>query len=136
MKAFTFNGEKVNIEKDITIGEYIKKRKLSDKVIVCKVNGEIVPSDYMIGDNDCVIPLTIAADEGYLIYKESLILLFLHAAEQIDGVHAVFVRQSVNKSTYFEIEETENKKLLAEEIKNKMHSIIASDEEFRSINYR
>lgn len=136
MKTFTYDGQKVNMETPTSVGVYIKQEGLSESVLACKVNGKIVSVDYMLEDGDWVLPLTISTDEGYLIYKESLILVFLHAAEQIAGANAVFVRQSVNKSTYFEIDTKQDKTLLAAEIKEKMHHIIDNDEEFRSLKLK
>ncbi len=136
MITFTYNDEKVNIEKPVSTGEYIKKIGLSTSVLACKVNGKVVSADHIIEDGDCLIPLTISTDEGYLIYKESIILVFLHAVEQLEDANTVFVRQSVNKSTYFEIDTQRDKLLLSQEIKAKMHSIIENDESFRSIKLR
>ena len=136
MITFIYNGKEEKLQTPIGIGEYIKQIGFSESVLVCKVNGKIVAVDYMLQEGDVVIPITISSDEGYLIYKESLILLFLHAAEQIIGHSTLFVRQSVNKSTYFEIESAENKKLLAENIKAKMHEIIKLDEPLRSVKLK
>lgn len=136
MTAFTYDEKKVNIKTPISVGVYVKQAGLAESVLACKVNGKIVPVDYMLKDGDAVLPLTISTDEGYLIYKESLILVFLHAAEQIVGANTVFVRQSVNKSTYFEIDSAEDKNLLANEIKNKMCDIISRDEQLRSIKLK
>ena len=136
MIAFTYNDEKVSSEKPITTGEYIKKIGLLESVLACKVNGKVVSADHIIKDGDSLIPFTISTDEGYLIYKESIILVFLHAVEQMDDAHAVFVRQSVNKSTYFEIDTKKDRIALAEEIKRKMHSIIEEEESFRSIKLK
>lgn len=136
MIAFTYDEKKVNIEKSIPVGDYIKQIGASESVIACKVNGKIVPVDYMLKNADTVTSLTISTDEGYLIYKESLILVFLHAAEQIEGAQAVFVRQSVNKSTYFEIESADDKKQLTDKIKDKMNEIIRRDEHFRSVKLK
>lgn len=136
MITFTYNDEKVTINKPVSTGEYIREIGLSQSVLACKVNGKIVSSDHMIKDGDFVIPLTISTDEGYLIYKESIILVFLHAVEQLEDAQAVFVRQSVNKSTYFEIHTQRDKQKLSDEIKLKMHSIIENNESFRSIKLK
>lgn len=136
MITFTYNDKTVNIEKPISTGEYIKNLGLSESVLACKVNGKVVSVDHIIEEGDLLTPLTIREDEGYLIYKESIILVFLHAVEQLEDAHAVFVRQSVNKSTYFEIDSQKDRLLLSEEIKIKMNAIIDKDEPFRSIKLR
>ena len=136
MITFTYDGEKINLEKPISAGDYIRLIGKNDSVLACKVNGNIKPVDYILKDGDSVYPLTISNDEGYLIYKESLILLFLHAAEQIIGANTVFVRQSVNKSTYFEIDTNENKESLISSIKSKMQEIIKDDEQFYSLKLK
>lgn len=60
-------------------------------------------------------------------------MLLLHAVEMIDGVNAVFVRQSVNKSTYFEMKTDKDKSLLCDEIKKVMRKIIEEDAPLRSV---
>ncbi|MBQ6937986.1 MAG: hypothetical protein IJN36_05675, partial [Clostridia bacterium] len=128
MTAFTYDRKNTVVDGEITLGDYIKSIKMEKNVLSCKVNNVIKDKDYVIRENDFVEPITIENDEGYMIYKETLILVLLHAAEQIEGCNALFIRQSVNKSTYFEIEaEDENKELLIEKIKEKMHSIIKED---------
>lgn len=136
MITFIYNGKEEKLDTSITVGKYVGKLNLLSSVLACKVNGKIVAADHMIENGDVVLPLTISTDEGYLIYKESLILLFLHAAEQIVGLNPVFVRQSVNKSTYFEIDSCEDKAQLADSIKAKMHDIIKSDTPFRSVKLK
>lgn len=128
MTAFTYDRKNTVVDGKTTLGDYIKSIKMEKSVLSCKVNNVIMDKDYVIKENDFVEPITIENDEGYLIYKETLILVLLNAAEQIKGCNAVFIRQSVNKSTYFEIEtDGENKELLAQKIKEKMHSIIEED---------
>ncbi len=136
MISFTYDKNEVNIEKSISIGDYIREIGVSDSVLACKVNGKVVSVEYMLKNRDKVEPLTIGTDEGYLIYKESIILVLLHAVEQISGADAVFIRQSVNKSTYFEIDTQKSKTELVEEIKKKMNSIISDDEIFRSVKLK
>lgn len=136
MIAFTYGENKITLENKISVGEFIKENNLSESVLCCKVNGKVVGADYVIEDKDTITPITIADDEGYLIYKESLILVLLHAVEQIESANAVFVRQSVNKSTYFEIEGECDREQLVDEIKGKMKSIISEDTPFKSIKLK
>jgi len=133
MISFSYENEKINNEKQITTGKLVEERGLSSSVLACKVNGRVVSEDYAIADGDRIEPLSISSDEGYLIYKESLILVLLHAVEMMEGASAVFVRQSVNKSTYFEMETELDKSLVAEELKKTMQKIIAEDTSFRSV---
>ena len=136
MIKFTYDSESFSTEKEIKIGDFITQKGLGKSVLACKVNGKIVPSDYILQSGDTVFPLTIKSDEGYLIYKESLILLLLHAAEQITGADTVFVRQSVNKSTYFEINSASDKVRIAEAIKEKMNETIRQNEKLHSIKLK
>jgi len=136
MITFTYEKEKINTEKSFSAGEFVRQRELSETVLACKVNGNIVAADYMIKNGDLLEPLTISSDEGYLIYKESIILVLLHAVEKTDGVKAVFVRQSVNKSTYFEVETDKDREVLSEELKRTMRSITESEEQLRSIKLK
>jgi len=136
MIAFTYENEKINTEEGITVGKFVEEKGLSSTVLACKVDGKIVAEDYVIEENDVIEPLTISSDEGYLIYKESLILMLLHAVEMTEGANTVFVRQSVNKSTYFEMETAKDKKSLAEELKATMRKIIADNTSFRSIKLK
>lgn len=136
MITFTCENEKINAEERIPAGRFIEERGLSASVLACKVNGSIVAADYEISDGDRVELLSIEADEGYLIYKESLILMLLHAVEMTEGVSAVFVRQSVNKSTYFEMESEKDKKLICEELKKAMREIIEQNIPFRSMKLK
>ena len=72
MISFTYENEKINTEKRITVGAFVEERGLSSSVLACKVDGKIVAEDYVIENNDVIVPLTISSDEGYLIYKEFL----------------------------------------------------------------
>ncbi len=132
MINFTYENEKLSTEKRITVGKLVEEMGLSSSVLACKVDGKIVSADYVIEENDVIEPLTISSDEGYLIYKESLILVLLHAVEMTDA-NAVFVRQSVNKSTYFEMETDKDREGLARELKTAMQQIVADNTEFRSV---
>ena len=77
MITFVFNGEKVNMGKELSLGLYIRENALENSVLACKVNGRIRSVDYIVQDGDEIKPLTIKSDEGYLIYKETLIILLL-----------------------------------------------------------
>lgn len=136
MINFTCENEKQSTEKRISVGTFIENEGLSSSVLACKVDGRIVSADYVIEENDAIVPLTISSDEGYLIYKESLILVLLHAVEMTEGTSAVFIRQSVNKSTYFEIETDKDKKQLSVELKKTMQKIIEEDTPFRSLKLK
>lgn len=135
MITFTYDGKKIKSE-PISVGEFVRGNSLAQSVLCCKVNGEIAEADYKICGGDNVEPLTISSDEGYLIYKESLILVLLHAAEKTEHARTLFVRQSVNKSTYFEIDTNMDRKLLIDELKNKMTSIIESGETLCTIKLK
>lgn len=136
MITFNYGENKITLEKKISVGEFIKRNAYDKNVLCCKANGKIVASDYIIDNNDILQPLTISSDEGYLIYKETLILVLLHAAEQTDSAHAVFVRQSVNKSTYFEVEGNVDKRELAKDLEEKMRKIIREDTRLESIKLK
>lgn len=136
MPGFTYDGNKISYNTPVTAGDFIRSIGADDTVLCVKVNGRIVPEDYCIKEGDVIFPITIASDEGYLIYKESLIIMLLHAAEQIQGTKAVFVRQSVNKSTYFEVEGLDRKPLFLKELEEKMKSIINENFVFRSIKLK
>lgn len=136
MITFNYGEKKITLEKKISVGEFIKRNALEESVLCCKANGKIVASDYIINDNDFLMPLTIGSDEGYLIYKETLILVLLHASEQIESAHTVFVRQSVNKSTYFEVEGDVDKKKLSSEIEEKMRKIIDENVPLESVKLK
>ena len=128
MITFTYDKKSVVTDEKISLGNYVKSIGMEKSVLSCKVNNVIRDKDYIINESDIIEPITIENDEGYLIYKETLIIVLLHAAEQIEGCSAVFVRQSVNKSNYFEIEaEGENKEHIADKIKEKMREIIEED---------
>ncbi len=126
MIKFIYENEKVSIAPNTKIGDFIRQRKLCKSVLACKVNGSIAAYDYEIQDGDNVEGITIYTGEGYMIYKETLIMLLLYAAETIEGCSTVFVRQSVNKSTYFEVE-CADKKEFAKKIKERMNTLIAND---------
>lgn len=112
-------------DKNTKIGEFLTKESSFKNVLCAKVNNEIVSADYVIKNGDEVKTITIESDEGYYIYKESLIIVLLHAAETLGRATAVFIRQSVNKSTYFEIEGIdEDKEKIALRIKSEMSRII------------
>lgn len=136
MIKFLYDSKETTVQKEITTGDFILQEGLGKSVLACKVNGKIVPSDYEISSGDVIESLTIKSDEGYLIYKESLILLLLHAAEQISGANTVFVRQSVNKSTYFEVNSDCDKIKMIHSIKEKMKETIESKESFRSVKLK
>ena len=122
-----FDKKECSLDNKITAGEFVKSQNLEKNVLACKVKNRIISHDYIIKDGDVITPITISDDEGYLIYKETLIIVLLHAVEQLSDCSAVFIRQSVNKSTYFEIECSDiTKAESAARIKEKMHSIIES----------
>lgn len=104
MISVTVDGSSVKLKGGTTAMEYVRGKGLEGTVLALKVNNEIAQPERVLQNGDNVSSLTIATDEGYLIYKESLILVLLYAAELIYGCEPVYVRQSVNKSTYFEIQ--------------------------------
>ncbi len=123
-----FDNKEYIAEVGTTISNFIKSQNLENTVLACKVKNKIMSADYVISEGDEITSVTISDEEGYLIYKETLIILLLHAAEQLSDCSAVFVRQSVNKSTYFEIAcNHESKEESARKIKEKMHSLIEED---------
>lgn len=136
MLTFTYEGRKISQGKFINTGDFIRSIGADDTVLCVKANGRIVPADYVINEGDELLPITIASDEGYLIYKESLIVMLLHAFEQINGAKTVFVRQSVNKSTYFEVEQLSENPHFLRDVEEKMKSIIAEDFKFRSVKLK
>lgn len=122
-----FDKKEYLINEEISVSDFVKLQNLEKTVLACKVRNKIVAPDYVLTDGDEVTPVTISDEEGYLIYKETLILVLLNAAEELSDCSAVFIRQSVNKSTYFEIEcNHETKKKSTRKIKEKMHEIIKS----------
>ncbi len=122
-----FDKKEYSIDKEITVSDFVKSQSLEKTVLAVKRENKIVPPNYVLSDSDVITPITISDDEGYLIYKETLIILLLHAAEELSDCSAVFIRQSVNKSTYFEIEcEDKSKADSAARIKEKMQLLIES----------
>ncbi len=127
MIEITYNKNRMTAGTAITAGELAKKDK---KILALKINNAIAPADYVIKTGDVVEEIKISDDEGYLIYKETLIILLLHAVEELSDCSAVFIRQSVNKSTYFEIECNDiTKEETAKKIKEKMKELIESGNE-------
>lgn len=124
----TLDKKKMQIDKGTTADELLKKLDAYKDVLCYKVNNEHVGRSYVFRENDEVTSLTIKTDEGYLIYKETLILVLLSAADAIFDCAPVIVRQSVNKSTYFELAGNPVKEEYAAAIKEKMKEIIARDE--------
>ena len=137
MISLTIDGKSIELKDGTTAIGYVRENGLEGSVLALKVNNEIAPPERVLQSGDTVSFLTIATDEGYLIYKESLILVLLYAAELIYGCEPVYVRQSVNKSTYFEIHGDERKKTeIAAQLREKMHDIIASDEKIEQMTVR
>jgi len=119
------DGCETQINEGTSVIEYVYLNRIEDKVLAYKINNHIARCDYVFKDGDEAVSVTISSDEGYLIYKETLILLMLDAAEQLYGYEPAIVRQSVNKSTYFELSCPEkDKKKAAEKLKEKMREII------------
>lgn len=134
MITFTFGEKRIVLEKSIGVGEFVRGEEAFSNVLACKRNNVILNADYMIKDNDSLEPITIKCDEGYLIYKESLILLLLDAAESLADCAAVFVRQSVNKSTYFEVRcKSDEKNAVAERLKRRMKEITDENRPFKTL---
>ena len=94
-----FDKKEYVAENRITVSDFVKLLHLEKTVLAVKINNAIASPDYILKDGDVLTSITIADDEGYLIYKETLIILLLHAAEELSDCSAVFIRQSVNKST-------------------------------------
>ena len=137
MISVTVDGSSVKLKGGTTAMEYVRGKGLEGTVLALKVNNEIAQPERVLQNGDNVSSLTIATDEGYLIYKESLILVLLYAAELIYGCEPVYVRQSVNKSTYFEIQGDEREKSeIASQLREKMREIIASDEKIEQLTVR
>lgn len=123
------DGKSILLKKGCNVADFLRKEDKASEVLAYKVNNKIVDKDYVFKDGDEVVSLTIETDEGYLIYKETLILVLIDAAERLYGAAPVSVRQSVNKSTYFEIEGVlKDREKVAKDIKNKMKEIIQKDE--------
>lgn len=99
-----------------------------DGVLCYKVNNAVVGRDFVFCEGDTAQSLTIATDEGYLIYKETLILVLLAAVNALFDKMPLLVRQSVNKSTYFELKTETPRADTAMRIKEKMREIIREDE--------
>ena len=115
------DGKSILLKKGCNVADFLRKEDKASEVLAYKVNNKIVDKDYVFKDGDEVVSLTIETDEGYLIYKETLILVLIDAAERLYGAAPVSVRQSVNKSTYFEIEGVlKDREKVAKDIKNKM----------------
>ena len=137
MISVTVDGSSVKLKGGTTAMEYVRGKGLEGTVLALKVNNEIAQPERVLQNGDNVSSLTIATDEGYLIYKESLILVLLYAAELIYGCEPVYVRQSVNKSTYFEIQGDEREKSeIASQLREKMREIIALDEKIEQLTVR
>ncbi len=120
-----FDKKEYTVDDKITVSDFIKSQNLEKTVLAVKRNNAIVAPGYILKDRDEITSITISDDEGYLIYKETLIIVLLHAVEQLSDCSAVFIRQSVNKSTYFEIECNDiTKEETARRIKAKIKSII------------
>lgn len=120
---------------EITVFEYLKKNKLTDSVLAAKVNNKIVEQDFVLKSGDKLNLLDISTDEGYLIYKETLILVLIDAAQSLFGADPLIIRQSVNKSTYFELSTfVKDKESAALMLKNKMREII--DEERALVQFK
>lgn len=120
---------------EITVFEYLKKNNLTGSVLAAKVNNKIVQQDFVLKSGDKLNLLDISTDEGYLIYKETLILVLIDAAQSLFGADPLIIRQSVNKSTYFELSTFVNdKESAALMLKNKMREII--DEERALVQFK
>ena len=120
---------------EITVFEYLKKNNLTGSVLAAKVNNKIVQQDFVLKSGDKLNLLDISTDEGYLIYKETLILVLIDAAQSLFGADPLIIRQSVNKSTYFELSTFVNdKESAAFMLKNKMREII--DEEKALVQFK
>ncbi len=127
MMTFTYENEKVNMDTPVKIGDFVKLKGQEKTVLACKADNVLMPYDYIIRDGDDIVPVTIESGEGYMIYKETIVLLLLYAAESMQECNTVFVRQSVNKSTYFEVDTNMGKDAFAKKIKERMKSFINED---------
>ena len=52
MTEFTYDSETTCVAKEIRIGDFIIEKGLGKSVLACKVNGRIVPSDYILQHKD------------------------------------------------------------------------------------
>ncbi len=117
------DNKEYSVNEGCTVEEFLSTNNKKSEVLAYKVNNVIRDQNYVFKNNDKVDSLTIATDEGYLIYKETLILVLIKAVETLYGRAPVSIRQSVNKSTYFEMVIDEEKGVTAQRIKDEMKRI-------------
>ena len=121
-----FNNREVEIDKNYTVLEFLKKQNADlKKVLAVKANNEFCGIDYRVNDGDKLKTVELTSEEGYKIYRHSLIFIFITSALKVYPGCKLDIKQSVGKSTYCQILNTPDEPgVVLENIKAQMDEII------------
>lgn len=122
--------EKVTVERGSSAEDLYKRYKgqLPYTVLAVKVNNKIEALEYRFYKECCVEFIDMRAQNGNLIYQNSLILIYLKAVEDIVGKADVDIENALNKGLYTEIKTKEP--LTAKQIKTierRMKELVKAD---------
>ncbi len=120
----------LDVKKGTTIQELyeVYKGELPYRILAAKVNNEVKDLLYKIEDECHIELLDIRNQNANLIYQNSVILLYLKAAEDVMGKCDIIIANAINQGLFTKFE---NGELLTEEqvrdIEARMKQLVAKD---------
>ena len=129
------DGNDLNITPGTTVKEVIKTLNKPD-LIALRINGSIVPADYVIND-DAYVNFIYSTDRiGQKIYYKGLEFVYINAVKDLYGPESeVFIKHSLDKGLYTEIKIPGKVDAnTVKKIKQRMKEICDYDESFKTVN--
>ncbi len=122
-------GKKIQLEKNITLWElsHDYENQFEHEIILAKVNNKLKDlSEIIYKDSNYKIEfLDINDKNAFRAYQRSVIFLLVYAIKSLCGKKTrTFIKHSINKNYYCEIDQTVITPDLLNKIKNKMHEAI------------
>lgn len=128
MKKIKIAGKTLNLPDNTAVAAALSAAGLNKEfdVLAARFKGRTLPLGKVITDETELVPVRLDSEEGYRIYRQSLLFVLIMAVWELLPGRGLYVRQSVNKSTYCELsgEGLENEDILPK-ITEKMREIVA-----------
>lgn len=130
---FTDNTSK-EYPKGVTCLDIIKDRKLTDDIIICKINNRLVELNEKINKLAKIEFLDISCTEANNVYARGVQYIYLLAVKELFGKHTkVKIEHSIDKGIYTEIEGNIINEMLVKKIEEKMIDISSKNIPFKRV---